>query len=149
MKLFWFASSFVVIFHFTKTTFSEIVHFTGIYLFSTLIFFMRNNFCGLFSRMNFKKKSQYKNVILFQMRWNRGTVHRDMWHWFFHSIGIWKIILHRIETKLLVQTYLWREISAHANLQSFSSSICHHQINNSAAIPSAWQDTTTSGWFWF
>ena len=26
MKLFWFASSFVVIFHFTKTTFSEIVH---------------------------------------------------------------------------------------------------------------------------
>ena len=107
-------------------------HFTGIYLFSTLIFFMGNNFCGLFFKNEFKKKSQYKNVILFQMRWNRGTVHRDMWHWFFHSIGIWKIILHRIETKLLVQTYLWREISAHANLQSFSSSICHHQINNSA-----------------
>ena len=106
-------------------------------------------FCGLFSRMNFKKKSQYKNVILFQMRWNRGTVHRDMWHWFFHSIGIWKIILHRIETKLLVQTYLWREISAHANLQSFSSSICHHQINNSAISSTSTMTLKDDSEFWY
>ena len=124
-------------------------HFTGIYLFSTLIFFMINNFyCGLFSKMNLKK-SQYKNVILFQMRWNRGTVHRDMWHWFFHSIGIWKIILHRIETKLLVQTYLWREISAHANLQSFSSSICHHQINNSAISSTSTMTLKDDSEFWY